>query len=128
MEVAAKDGDTGGAPARVGGAIRLVEGPCFPPGFDQDSITVFNTNSALVALAAIQAPIELSWLYVEKLVDRRPAVQLERLYHELSARVPTTYLEVPRRGPHGRFMPVKLPEDLDRVRPELREILAQPPL
>ena len=31
VEVAAKDGDTGGAPARVAGAVRLVEGPCFPP-------------------------------------------------------------------------------------------------
>jgi UTP--glucose-1-phosphate uridylyltransferase len=126
VEVAAKDGDTGGAPARVGGALRLVEGPCFPPAFDQNSIPVFNTNTALVALDALRVPIELSWLFVEKLVDGRPAVQLERLYHELSAYVPTTYLEVPRRGPNGRFMPVKVPEDLERIRPDLVEFLGRP--
>ncbi len=128
VEVAAKDGDTGGAPARVGGTLRLVEGPCFPPTFDQDSIPVFNTNTALVTVDAIRTPTELSWLYLEKLVDGRPAVQLERLYHELSAFVPTTYLEVPRRGQTGRFMPVKVPADLGRVRPELEEILRLPRL
>ena len=54
-------------------------------------------------------------------------MQLERLYHELSARVPTTYLVVPRRGPSGRFMPVKVPEDIARVGPDLSEMLAAPP-
>lgn len=128
VEVTAKDGDTGGAPARVDGRVRLIEGPCFPATFDQESIPVCNTNTALVSLDAILEPVELSWLYVEKLADGRPAVQLERLYHELSAFVPTTYLEVPRRGPRGRFMPVKAPEDLQRVRPELVEILSLPRL
>jgi UTP--glucose-1-phosphate uridylyltransferase len=128
VEVTAKDGDPGGAPARVDGRLRLVEGPCFPPDFDQESIPVCNTNTALVALDAIREPVELSWLYVEKLAGGRPAVQLERLYHELSASVPTTYLEVPRHGPRGRFMPVKMPDDLDRVRPELLESLSLPRL
>lgn len=127
VEVTAKDGDTGGAPARVGGALRLVEGPCFPPGFDQDSIPVFNTNTAVVAIDAVRDGVELEWLYVEKQVEGRAAVQLERLYHELSARVPTTYLVVPRRGPSGRFMPVKVPEDIARVGPDLSEMLAAPP-
>lgn len=128
VEVTAKDGDAGGAPARVDGRLRLVEGPCFPPDFDQETISVCNTNTALVSLEAIVEPVDLSWLYVEKLADDRPAVQLERVYHELSASIPTTYLEVPRRGPRGRFMPVKTPRDLDRVRPELVEILGLPRL
>lgn len=119
VEVARKEGDTGGAPARVDGRLRLVEGPCFPRGFDQDAISVFNTNTALIALEAIMEPVELSWLVVEKRVEERPAVQLERLYHELSAHVATTYLEVPRRGLGGRFLPVKEPADLERVRAEL---------
>jgi UTP--glucose-1-phosphate uridylyltransferase len=122
-EVARKEGDTGGAPARVDGRLRLVEGPCFPPDFDQDAIPVFNTNTALVALEAIREPRELSWLVVEKRVGERTAVQLEHLYHELSAHVPTTYLEVPRRGPRGRFLPVKEPEDLPAAREALDELV-----
>ena len=61
--------------------------------------------------------------------DRRrsqPAVQFERLYHELSAHVPTTFLVVPRHGPRGRFLPVKEPADLAEVQPLLREMLATP--
>ena len=56
----------------------------------------------------------------------RDAVQLERLYHELTAFVPTTYLEVPRAGAGGRFLPVKEPEDLERVRGDLRAALDDP--
>jgi len=126
-EVTTKDGDTGGAPARVDGRLRLVEGPCFPPGFDQDSIPVFNTNTAVVSIDVVPQGRELTWLYVEKQVGGKPAVQLERLYHELSDRVPTTYLVVPRRGPRGRFMPVKVPADIARVEPELAALLAAPP-
>lgn len=128
IEVTSKDGDTGGAPARVDGHLRLVEGPCFPAGFDQDTIPVFNTNTAVIAIDAVPQGRELTWLYIEKQVDGRLAVQLERLYHELSARVPTTYLVVPRRGPRGRFMPVKEPADIGRVATDLAELLAAPPL
>ena len=128
IEVTTKDGDAGGAPARVDGRLRLVEGPCFPSAFDQDSIPVFNTNTAVVSIEAARLGRDLTWLYVEKLVGGRPAVQLERLYHELSDKVPTTYLVVPRRGPSGRFMPVKVPADIERVEPDLAEMLAAPPL
>jgi UTP--glucose-1-phosphate uridylyltransferase len=127
VEVTTKDGDAGGAPARVDGRLRLVESPCFPPGFDQDSIPVFNTNTAIVSVEAVSSGRDLTWLYVEKLVGGRPAVQLERLYHELSDKVPTTYLVVPRRGPVGRFMPVKVPADVERVAPDLADMLAAPP-
>lgn len=123
IEVAAKRGDAGGAPARVAGRLRVVEGPCFPRAFDQGTIAVFSTNTATIALEALAAPIELSWLHVPKVVDGRAAVQLERLYHELSALVPTTFLEVPRGGARGRFMPVKTPEDLPRVRADLEAML-----
>jgi UTP--glucose-1-phosphate uridylyltransferase len=128
VEVARKDGDAGGAPARVGGRLRLVEGPCFPPGFDQDSIPVFNTNTALIAVDVLAQPVELSWLVVRRRVDGRDAVQLEHLYHELTAFVPATYLEVPRAGARGRFLPVKEPKDLDRVRDDVRAALSDPGL
>jgi UTP--glucose-1-phosphate uridylyltransferase len=127
-EVARKEGDLGGAPIRVDGQLQLVEGPRFPPGFDQDIVPVFNTNTALFDLDALDRDYDLTWLYVEKDVGGRAAIQLERVYHEASAFVPTTYLEVPRRGPRGRFLPIKTPDDLGHAQGDLRELLAAPPL
>lgn len=127
-EVARKQGDMGGAPARVDGRPQLLEAPRFPPGFDQDSIPVFNVNTVTFDLAALDRDWELTWLYVEKEVEGRRAVQLEHLFHEASAFVPTTYLEVPRSGPRGRFFPVKTPADLAAAREPLRELLAASPL
>ena len=114
----------GGAPVRVDGKLQLVEGPRFPPSFEQDRAPVFNTNTALFDLEALATDYELTWLYVRKEVGGRDAVQLERLYHEVSAIVPTQYLEVPRRGPRGRFSPIKTPADLARAQDDLRELVA----
>jgi UTP--glucose-1-phosphate uridylyltransferase len=123
-EVAAKEGDLGGAPARVDGRLGLVEGPQFPPDFDQARIRVFNTNTTTIALSALDRAFDLAWLYVSKTVDGRTAVQLERLYHQIVWALETTYLEVPRAGPRGRFFPIKEPEDLEGSRPLLRTMLA----
>ena len=123
-EVAVKEGDMGGAPARVDGRLGLLEGPEFPPVFDQARISVFNTNTATIALDALDREFDLRWLYVRKTVDGRSAIQLERLYHHVSWQLETTFLEVPRGGPRGRFFPIKEPEDLDRARSGLREMLA----
>lgn len=127
-EVARKEGDMGGAPVRVDGKIRLVEGPCFPDSFDQELAPVFNTNTALIDLDALDVAYDLSWLYVQKAVEERIAVQLERLYHEVSAFVPAQYLEVPRRGPRGRFSPIKTPADLERAQDDLRELVSASPV
>jgi UTP--glucose-1-phosphate uridylyltransferase len=124
IEVARKDGDLGGAPARVDGRVRLLEGPRFPAGFDQRRVEVFNTNTAVIDLDVFEQAHELGWLYVEKDVDGRTAVQLERLYHELTWSVPSRFLVVPRSGPRGRFFPIKTPDDLDRSAEALREMLA----
>jgi UTP--glucose-1-phosphate uridylyltransferase len=123
-EVAAKNGDTGGAPARVNGRLQLLETPRFPPGFDQGSISFFNVNTLTIELDVLDRDYGLTWLYVEKTVEGRPAVQLEQVFHELTAFVPATFLEVPRSGPRGRFFPVKTPEDLERERESLRELVA----
>jgi len=128
VEVASREGDLGGAPVRLGGRLRLLEAPCFPPDFDQSRIPVFNTNTATASLEALEHPVDLTWLVVEKDVGGRPAVQLEHLYHELSAFVETTYLHVPRTGPRGRFFPIKLPAELERSLDDLREMLAVSPL
>jgi UTP--glucose-1-phosphate uridylyltransferase len=125
-EVARKEGDMGGAPVRVDGKLQLVEGPRFPPDFDQDVTPVFNTNTALFDIDLLARDHDLTWLYVEKAVGDRAAVQLERLYHEVSAFVPATYLEVPRRGPRGRFSPIKTPADLERAQDDLRELISAP--
>lgn len=125
-EVARKEGDLGGAPVRVDGKLQLVEGPRFPPSFDQSLVPVFNTNTALFDLDALDDEYDLTWLYVLKDVEGRNAVQLERLYHEVSSFVPTQYLEVPRRGPRGRFLPIKTPDDLARAQDDLRELLSAP--
>ena len=127
-EVARKEGDMGGAPVRVNGRLQLVEGPRFPESFDQELAPVFNTNTAVVDIDALDVDYDLTWLYVRKFVEERDAVQLERLYHEISAFVPTQYLEVPRRGPRGRFSPIKTPADLERAQDDLRELVAASPL
>lgn len=124
-EVAAKaPGDAGGAPARVDGRTIMLESPRFPTDFDQDQIRVFNTNSFLFDLEALDAIYPLAWFYVEKEVDGRPAVQLERFVNELSSFLPTAYLQVPRTGPRGRFFPIKSRDDLAAAQPALRAMLA----
>jgi UTP--glucose-1-phosphate uridylyltransferase len=127
-EVARKEGDLGGAPVRVDGRLQLLEGPRFPPSFDQELVWVFNTNTALFDIDALDEEYDLTWLYVRKDVGGREAVQLERVYHEISAFVPTQYLEVPRRGPRGRFSPIKTPADLERAQDDLRELVAASPI
>ena len=127
-EVVRKEGDMGGAPVRVNGKLRLVEGPCFPDSFDQQLAPVFNTNTALIDIDALDEDYDLSWVYVRKSVADRVAVQLERLYHEVSAFVPAQYLEVPRRGPRGRFSPIKTPADLERAQEDLRELVSASPV
>ncbi len=127
-EVARKEGDMGGAPVRVDGKLQLVEGPRFPPSFDQELAPVFNTNTALFDIDALDEDYDLTWLYVQKTVEGRDAVQLERLYHEVSALVPAQYLEVPRRGPRGRFLPIKTPADLERAEADLRELVSASPI
>ena len=126
IEVAPAEGDPGGAPVRVDGRPQIVEGFRFPPGFDPHALPVFNTNSLVVEVDALAQRHPLSWFYVEKAVEGRQAVQLERLVNELSAFLPTTYLVVPRHGPRSRFVPVKTPDDLERARLLLRELLATP--
>ena len=126
IEVVPKERDTGGAPARVDGRPRLLEAMQFPPDFDQELVPVFNTNTSLITVEALAEPGELTWLVAEKTVGGEPVIQFERLYHELSASVATTFLVVPRSGPRGRFLPVKEPADLVKIQPLLRELLTAP--
>ncbi len=120
------EGDAGGAPVLVDRKPMVIEGFRFPADFDQARIPIFNTNTFVFDLDALDRSYELTWLYVEKKVSERPAVQPEQLVNELSAFLPTTYLQVPREGPRGRFFPVKTPDDLEDARAPLREMLGTP--
>lgn len=109
-------GDAGGAPARVKDELQLVEGFRLPEGFAVDRLPYMNTNTFAFSLETLERDWPLTWFYVEKQVDGRTAIQLERLVGELSRFVATAYLGVPRGGPHGRYLPVKTRADLDRLR------------
>jgi UTP--glucose-1-phosphate uridylyltransferase len=114
-EVVRKEkGDKGGAPARLDGVPQIIEGFRFPKNFDQDSIPVFNTNTFLLDAAAIDRDFDLPFYRVEKSVEGRTAVQFERLVGELTAFLPSKFVEVPRAGEEGRFLPAKDPEELAR--------------
>ncbi len=125
-EVVRNVGDPGGAPARVDGRLVILESMRFPEDFDHSTLPVTNVNTVTFDIDALDRDFELTWLYVEKTVEDRTAVQLEHLYHEASAFLPTTYLLVPATGPHGRFLPVKRPEDLEAAQQPLRDVLARP--
>jgi UTP--glucose-1-phosphate uridylyltransferase len=117
VEVVPKyEGDAGGAPVYVDGHLQIVEGFRFPPDFDQSVSPVFNTNTMWFSMAALRSDAELTWFTVSKRVERQPVVQFERLVGQLTASVPSAFLEVPREGCGSRFVPVKTPEDLERER------------
>ncbi|MCC6334668.1 MAG: UTP--glucose-1-phosphate uridylyltransferase [Myxococcales bacterium] len=114
-EVVRKEkGDKGGAPARLDGVPQIIEGFRFPKDFDQDSIPVFNTNTFVLDAAAIDRDFELPFYRVEKSVEGKTAIQFERLVGELTAFLPSRFVEVQREGPDGRFLPAKDPEELAR--------------
>ena len=124
VEVADKaKGDKGGAPARVDGVLQIVEDFRFPKDFDQDSIPVFNPNTFLIDLAAIDRSFDLSWFAVTKEVDGKKAIQFERLVGELTAFLPCGAISVAREGDDGRFMPVKDPPELETRRPAIVQLL-----
>ncbi len=123
-EVVRKDpGDKGGAPARVDGMPQIVEAFRFPPSFDQNSIPLFNTNTFVFDAEAIDRDFDLTFFRVEKKVGDAKVIQFERLVGQLTAFLPTHFLEVPRSGNDGRFQPVKDPEEMQQRLPEITEIL-----
>jgi UTP--glucose-1-phosphate uridylyltransferase len=124
VEVTAKQpGDAGGAPARVDGKLQIVEGFRFPKEFSQEQIPVFNCNTFIINAAQVRADYPLNWFRADKKVEGNPVVQFERLMGEATAFEEAQYLEVPREGREGRFLPVKTPDDLAGVRDAVRTLL-----
>jgi len=123
-EVVRKDpGDKGGAPARVDDVPQIVEAFRFPPSFDQSSIPLFNTNTFVFDAEAIDRDFDLTFFRVEKKVGGAKVLQFERLVGQLTAFLPSHFLEVPRSGAQGRFQPVKDPEEMQQRLPEITQIL-----
>jgi UTP--glucose-1-phosphate uridylyltransferase len=120
-EVVRKEpGDRGGAPARVDGVAQIIETFRFPNHFDQDSLPLFNTNTFAFDAAAIDRDdLELTFFRVEKKVDDATVIQFERLVGQLTAFLPSHFLEVPR----ARFLPVKDPDELEARRPDIEALL-----
>jgi UTP--glucose-1-phosphate uridylyltransferase len=112
-------GDRGGTPARVDGRPQIIEAFRFPKQFDQDSLVLFNTNSFVFDAEAIDRDFNLTFFRVEKSVDKTKVIQFERLVGELTAFLPSHFLEVPR----TRFLPVKDPEELEARRPDIVALL-----
>ena len=124
VDIVAKEaGDRGGIPARVGGHLQIVEEFRLPPGFDSARVPYFNTNTFVFDAEAIDRDFALDWFLVRRKVDGQEVVQPERLLGQVTARLPTQFLVVPRHGREGRFLPVKDREELATRMPEIRELL-----
>jgi UTP--glucose-1-phosphate uridylyltransferase len=124
VEVCPKEeGDRGGIPVHAEGKLQVLEEFRLPRGFDAAQVRVFNTNTFLVRAQAL-AEAKVPWTYfeVEKKVDGRPAIQLERLLQELTAHLPSAYLRVSRTGTASRFEPVKDNAELARRHDAIRAI------
>ena len=113
------DGDVGGAPYLYRDRVQLVEQIRYPEGFDASVVDVFNCNTITFSADALTDPIELGRYFVQKNVEGRKAVQIEHLIGEMTAHLPTNYLKILRDGPHSRFLPIKKPDELQTLRPEI---------
>jgi UTP--glucose-1-phosphate uridylyltransferase len=124
-EVCRKEGDKGGIPIRAEGKLQVLEEFRLPADFDPSIVAVFNTNTFLVrAEPLLHKPLTWTYFEVEKKVDGRPAVQFERLLQEITAQMPSTYLEVSRDGASSRFLPVKDFDELAKRRTNI-EVVAR---
>ena len=79
-----------------------------------------NTNTFVVDTDAIEDDMPLQWLYYEKEVEGRVAVQIERPLHHVASLLPSTLLGVSER----RFLPLKTRADIVRHEAVLRTALA----
>ena len=123
-EVVEKVGsDRGGIPVRLDNRPVVLEEFRLPTEFDPTTVRVFNTNTFLFDARALN-DLEMEWTFftVTKKVDGQPAVQFERLIGEVTSRLPTRFLKVPREGVRSRFLPVKDPAELQARQPEIEAV------
>ena len=118
-----RQGDVGGAMARVDGAPQIVEAFRLPPGSPLNDSAVFNTNTFVFDAAALKSPQPFSFFPVRKTVDGVNVIQFERLLGQITAFLPTQILHVPRDGADNRFIPIKVPDDLVTSQPDIAAVL-----
>ena len=118
-----RKGDVGGAMARVDGAPQIVEAFRLPPGSPLNDSAVFNTNTFVFDAATLRAPQPFSFFPVRKNVDGVTVIQFERLLGQITAFLPTQILHVPRDGADNRFIPIKLPGDLQTSQRDIAAVL-----
>ena len=117
--------DKGGVPVSVDGASPIiVEDFRLPQDFDRSSVPVFNSNTFHADAQALEE-LNLAWTFflVKKRVGDATAIQFERLIQELTAHMPTTYVQVPRTGAKSRFLPVKDFSELEQRRATIRAVV-----
>lgn len=114
--------DVGGSPYQYLGRTQLIEQLRFPEGLDQDIVDVFNTNTFTFSAEALDRDFDLGWYYVERELDGRTCVQVERMIGELTAHLSTSFLQVRRSGRQSRFLPVKDRDDLHSAAEEIAEM------
>lgn len=124
VEVVDKVGsDRGGIPVRWDERKVILEEFRLPRGFDPATVRVFNTNTFLADARALAGlAMEFTWLQVAKTVDDRRAIQHERLVGEMTTRLETSFLRVPREGTQSRFLPVKSNEELEVQRADIAAV------
>lgn len=117
-------GDKGGGPVRCNGKLMFAEEFRLPLGFDPTKVPVFSTNTFLVnARALMDLSMEWTYVYVEKKVEDRKAVQFERIINEITTAMTPHCIRLPRTGPGARFLPVKDIPELEKRRPEIEMVL-----
>ncbi|MBK8975388.1 MAG: UTP--glucose-1-phosphate uridylyltransferase [Planctomycetes bacterium] len=120
VEVAPKwPGDVGGSPYLYEGKLQLVEQIRYPPDFDPGIVDVFNTNTFHFDAASLDRDFDLGYYFVEKKVDGRKAIQIERLIGEMTRFLKARFVRVKRTGVDSRFFPIKTREDLTTGREEI---------
>lgn len=117
------DGDVGGAPYLYKDRVQLVEQIRYPDGFDASISSVFNCNTMTFNADALDQDVELGRYFVQKNVEGRKAVQIEHLIGEMTAHLSTNWLQIQREGADSRFLPIKKPDELQTLRPEIDLLL-----
>lgn len=125
LEATDTAGEPGGAPVLVDGRRRHLESSQFPPGFDRSGL-LLSTNTITFDIDSLDREFDPPWLFVEKDIGGRLAVQFERAIAAGCEELPTTILHVPAGGDTGRFLPVKTPADLRAARTVARRLLTVP--
>jgi UTP--glucose-1-phosphate uridylyltransferase len=120
--------DVGGAPVIVQNRAQVIEGFRLPPSLAPDALSDFQTNNMYFSMSALSSPPVLPRYWVSKQLEGRRSVSFEAVTCEATTVLrdndkpwlSLNLVRVARRGPRGRFFPVKSREDLASVREEIR--------